>query len=273
MSTTYLKEIPAGMPRGIGHAHRFTRRKSMLSRRNLLVALGGATLATCVPRVSFSQGTTPGMATISGAFSLEPLPFPTNALEPTIDARTMELHHDKHHAGYVSNLNTIAKDHPQIAATPVHELIRKLSDLPDTIRTSVRNNLGGHVNHMMFWSIMKAGGGSPSGELASAINRDLGGMEKLRNDFDTAGTRVFGSGWVFVTVTPDGRLAIEARPNQDNPLMDGKAVLFGNDVWEHAYYLQYQNRRADYLKAWWNVVNWTEVGHRYETAKSGGSVF
>jgi Fe-Mn family superoxide dismutase len=239
----------------------------MLSRRNLVSAISGFAAVALAPRLTLAA--TAPQSTAAGSFTLEPLPYPTNALEPHIDARTMELHHDRHHAAYVSNLNAIAKDYPQIVRMPPHDLLQKLAELPDAIRTGLRNNLGGHVNHAMFWTIMRAGGGQPSGDLAAAIDRDFGGMEKLTNDFNAAGGRVFGSGWVFVTVARDGKLAIETRPNQDSPLMDGKRVLFGNDVWEHAYYLKYQNRRADYLQAWWNVVNWSEIGKRYAAAKAG----
>jgi Fe-Mn family superoxide dismutase len=179
------------------------------------------------------------------------------------------LHHDRHHVAYVNNLNAMVRDYPQIGRAPAHELLANLGELPDAIRTGVRNNLGGHVNHAMFWTIMKPGGSAPAGDVAAAMDRDLGGLDKLKQDFDAAGGKVFGSGWVFVTVTPDGRLAIEPRPNQDTPLMDGKRVLFGNDVWEHAYYLDYRNRRDEYLKAWWNVVNWPEIGNRYAAARAG----
>jgi Fe-Mn family superoxide dismutase len=232
-----------------------------------MFATSGIATVALAPRLTLAASA--AAPTAAGPFSLEPLPYPTNALEPHIDARTMELHHDRHHAAYVSNLNVIAKDYSQIVHMPPHDLLQKLVELPEAIRTGVRNNLGGHVNHTMFWIVMKAGGGKPSGDVAVAIDRDLGGMEKLTNDFNAAGGRVFGSGWVFVTVARDGKLAIETRPNQDSPLMEGKRVLFGNDVWEHAYYLKYQNRRADYLQAWWNVVNWSEIGKRYAAAKAG----
>ena len=245
----------------------------MLSRRNLMFAAGSFAAVAPAPRLTFAQAGTASGSTAAGRFTLEPLPYPANALEPYIDARTMELHHDRHHAAYVSNLNAITKDYPQIADIPPVDLLERIADLPDAIRTGVRNNLGGHANHAMFWMVMKAGGGKPSGELAAVIDRDLGGMEMLKSDFNEAGGRVFGSGWVFVTVAPDGKLAIETRPNQDSPLMDGKRVLFGNDVWEHAYYLNYQNRRADYLKAWWNVANWTEIGNRYAAARAGTLAF
>jgi Fe-Mn family superoxide dismutase len=205
----------------------------------------------------------------AGPFSLQPLAYANNALEPHIDARTMEIHHDRHHAAYVANLNAALKDHGQVAGMPLEQMLAKLSELPEAIRTAVRNNGGGHANHTMFWQAMGPGGGAPQGDLAAAIDRDLGGLAKLQEQFNTAGTRVFGSGWVFVTVAADGKLALASKPNQDTPLMDGGRVLFGNDVWEHAYYLNYQNRRADYLKAWWNVVNWQKVGERYAAAKGG----
>ena len=206
----------------------------------------------------------------AGPFTLPPLPYPANKNEPHIDAQTMEIHHDRHHAAYVTNLNAAVAAHADLAAKPLHDILARLGDVPEAVRTAVRNNGGGHANHSMFWQIMGAPGGTgPEGELKAAIDRDLGGLEKLQDDFNTAGTKVFGSGWVFVTVDKDGKLAIETRPNQDNPMMDGKRVLFGNDVWEHAYYLNYQNRRADYLKAWWNTVNWKVIGERYAAAKAG----
>ena len=233
-----------------------------LTRRAALTGTAALAAAVLAPRISFGQAP-------AGPFKLDPLPYANNALEPHIDAKTMEIHHDRHHAAYVNNLNTAAKDNPALGTTPLQDLLAKLQDVPEAVRTAVRNNGGGHANHTMFWQIMGPGGGKPAGEVAQAIDSDLGGLEKLQNDFNAAGGRVFGSGWVFVTVTKDGKLAIETKPNQDTPLMDGKRVLFGNDVWEHAYYLNYQNRRPDYLKAWWNVVNWNKVGERYAAAKAG----
>ncbi|KAI94242.1 superoxide dismutase [Rhodomicrobium udaipurense JA643] len=208
-------------------------------------------------------------AQASGPFKLPPLPYAFDALEPTIDAKTMELHHDKHHAAYVNNLNAALKDHPEIAEWPLSQILAKLDEIPDTIRTTVRNNAGGHANHTMFWQVMAKDGGEPQGDLKAAIDRDFGGLDKLKEQLNTAGAKVFGSGWVFVTVDKDGKLALVAAPNQDTPLMKGTRVLFGNDVWEHAYYLKYQNRRPDYLKAWWDVVNWKAVGDRYAAAKAG----
>lgn len=205
----------------------------------------------------------------AGPFKLPPLPYDFAALEPSIDAKTMELHHDKHHAAYVKNLNAAVKDHSQVAAMSLEEILARLPELPEDIRTVVRNNAGGHANHSMFWQIMGQGGAAPDGELKTAIDADLGGLDKLKADFNTKGEKLFGSGWVFVTVTPEGKLALVTRPNQDTPIMDGGRALFGNDVWEHAYYLKYQNRRPEYLKAWWDVVNWKAIGERYAAAKSG----
>jgi Fe-Mn family superoxide dismutase len=237
-----------------------------MTRRHLFGAAAGIAAATLAPRVVVAQ-TPPAPA--AGPFKVEPLAYPFNALEPHIDAKTMQIHHDLHHGAYVGNLNNIAKDNPQIAQMPVQEVLAKLGELPESIRTAVRNNLGGHANHTVFWQIMGPGGGKPEGEVAAAIDRDLGGLEKFQTDFNGAGLRVFGSGWAVVTVSREGKLAIETRPNQDSVLMDGKRALFGNDVWEHAYYLTYQNRRAEYLKAWWNVVNWSKVAERYGAAKAG----
>ncbi len=205
----------------------------------------------------------------SGPFKLPPLPYPADALAPHIDAQTMELHHGKHHAGYVTKLNAAVKDHGQVAEMPIEKLLASINELPEAIRTAVRNNGGGHANHTMFWSIMGKDGGAPDGELAKAIERDFGALDKLQEQFNAAGEKVFGSGWVFVTAAPTGKLALTTRRNQTTPLMKGQRVLFGNDVWEHAYYLTYQNRRAEYLKAWWNVVNWKAVGERYAAAQAG----
>jgi len=202
-------------------------------------------------------------------FKLAPLPYAPNALEPHIDAKTIEIHHGKHHAAYVNNLNTALKDHGELAKLPLEEMLAKLAQVPDAIRTTIRNNGGGHANHTMFWQIMGPGGGAPAGDVSAAIERDFGGLDKLKEQFNGSGLRVFGSGWVFITVDKDGKLAIVAKPNQDTPLMDGQRVLLGNDVREHAYYLNYQNRRADYLKAWWNAVNWGKVAERYAAAKAG----
>jgi Fe-Mn family superoxide dismutase len=232
-----------------------------LTRRKFLAG-SAAVAALTLARGAYAQ-------TASGPFQLPPLGYPFNALEPHIDARTMEIHHDRHHAAYVANLNNAVKDHSNIASMPLQDILAKLPEMPEAVRTALRNNGGGHANHTMFWQIMGPGGGQPQGDVAAAITRDLGGLQKLQDDFNAAGLRVFGSGWVVVTVARDGKLALETKPNQDTPLMESKRVLFGNDVWEHAYYLNYQNRRGDYLKAWWNVVNWGKVGERYAAAKTG----
>lgn len=242
-----------------------------LSRRHLFVAAGGVAAAAVTPRLAFAQATPAPAAApaATGPFKLPALPYPSNALEPHIDAKTMELHNTRHHQAFITNLNGFAKDNPMIAEKPVGEVLGNLSNVPEAIRTGVRNNLGGHANHSMFWEIMGPNGGKPAGDVLAAIDRDLGGVEKFQTDFNASGARQFGSGWVFVIVDKSGKLSIENRPNQDNPMMDGKMPLMGNDVWEHAYYLNYQNRRADYLKAWWNTVNWTKIGERYAAAKAG----
>jgi Fe-Mn family superoxide dismutase len=205
----------------------------------------------------------------SGPFKLPPLPYDFGALEPSIDAQTMEVHHDRHHAAYVKKLNEAVENHPKVAAMRLEEILARLPELPEDIRTAVRNNGGGHANHSMFWQVMGKGGGAPEGDLKAAIDSDLGGLDKLKEDFNDKGGKVFGSGWVFVAVAPNGKLSLLTKPNQDTPLMEGGRVLFGNDVWEHAYYLKYQNRRPEYLKAWWDVVNWKAVGERYAAAKAG----
>jgi Fe-Mn family superoxide dismutase len=199
------------------------------------------------------------------AHTLPPLPYPTNALEPHIDTQTMEIHHGKHHGAYVTNLNAALDKAPELKDKPLEDLLKNLSAVPEAIRTAVRNNGGGHLNHSMFWpSMAPNAGGAPKGKLADAINTAFGDFEKFKEAFNAAGVARFGSGWVWV-VKEGGKLAITSTPNQDNPIMDGKpAPIFGNDVWEHAYYLKYQNRRPDYLKAWWNTVNWTEIGRRFE---------
>jgi Fe-Mn family superoxide dismutase len=241
----------------------------MIERRTLLKAAGSAAIVTLslsiLPVPAFA-----GSATADGPFKLPPLPYDPAALEPHIDAATMSLHHGKHHAAYVKNLNAALKDEPELSSLPLQDLLLKLKAVPESKRTTVRNNAGGHANHTMFWEIMgPPGGPQPDGDLASAIDRDFGSLAGLQEAFDAAGGKVFGSGWVFVTIDKAGKLALVTKPNQDTPLMEGTRVLFGNDVWEHAYYLKYQNKRADYLKAWWNVVNWKAVANRYAAAKSG----
>ncbi len=207
------------------------------------------------------------------AFTLPDLPYDPTALEPHIDAQTMGLHHGKHHQAYVTNLNNALSEHTQLHGLSLDELLKKLGELPESIRTAVRNNGGGHANHAMFWTIMGPNaGGDPTGAVGQAIARDFGGFEDFKKKFNDAGLKQFGSGWVFVTADAAGKLEIVAKPNQDTPIMEGKTVLMGNDVWEHAYYLKYQNRRADYLNAWWNVVNWGAVNARLSAITQGKAV-
>jgi Fe-Mn family superoxide dismutase len=232
-----------------------------LNRRSLMLGIA-ATSASAIVSRAYAQAP-------AGPFKLDPLPYAANKNEPHIDAQTMEIHHGRHHAAYVNNLNTAAGQYADLGKKPLHEILKSLGRVPEAVRTAVRNNGGGHANHSMFWQIMGGAGGTPKGDLKAAIDRDLGGMDKLQESFNGAGGRVFGSGWVFITVARDGKLAIDSKPNQDTPIMDGKMVLMGNDVWEHAYYLKYQNRRADYLKAWWNVLDWSRIEARYAEAKAG----
>ncbi len=201
------------------------------------------------------------------AYTLPALPYPNNALEPHIDARTMEIHHTKHHQAYINNANNALKDHAELAAMTAEDLIKDLSKVPEAIRTVVRNNAGGHANHSLFWTVMAPGaGGEPTGELASAINSTFGGFAQFKEKFAAAATTRFGSGWAWLVVS-GGKLDVTSTPNQDSPLMEGKTPILGLDVWEHAYYLNYQNRRPDYIGAFWNVVNWPEVAKRYAAAK------
>jgi Fe-Mn family superoxide dismutase len=203
------------------------------------------------------------------AYELPPLPYDYAALEPYIDAQTMTLHHDKHHQTYVTNLNTAIEKHPELGNKSPEELISDLQSVPDDIRTAVRNNGGGHVNHTMFWRIMKPnGGGEPTGPIADAINQTFGSFDAFKQQFNAAGAARFGSGWVWLVRDASGDLSITSTQNQDNPLSEGQFPILGNDVWEHAYYLKYQNRRADYLQAWWNTVNWDEVNNRLQQAGS-----
>jgi Fe-Mn family superoxide dismutase len=202
-------------------------------------------------------------------FELPPLPYEYNALEPYIDEQTMHLHHDKHHQAYVTNLNNALQGQDALANLPIEDLIRRLNEVPEGIRTAVRNNGGGHVNHTMFWEIMTPGGAKePTGDLANAINQTFGSFDAFKTQFNDAGTKRFGSGWAWLVIAQGGALQVLSTANQDSPLTDGQYPVLGNDVWEHAYYLKYQNRRPDYLAAWWNVVNWDEVAKRYERARA-----
>ena len=202
------------------------------------------------------------------AFELPPLPYDYSALEPYIDEQTMHLHHDKHHQAYVTNLNNALQGQSQFENLPIEELIRRINEVPESIRTAVRNNGGGHLNHSMFWQIMKPnGGGEPTGPLASAVTSTFGSFDNFKTQFNDAGVKRFGSGWAWLVMDRAGALSVISTANQDSPLMDGMSPIMGNDVWEHAYYLKYQNRRPDYLAAWWNVVNWQEAEKRFNAGK------
>jgi superoxide dismutase, Fe-Mn family len=224
-----------------------------------------ALLAAVLPLVSALHAADPAP---TGPFTLPELPYPYDALEPHVDTETMKIHHNKHHAAYVNNANKALAGHPDLAKMTVWELVAHLDEVPEEIRTALRNNAGGHANHSLFWLMMKPdGGGAPSGELADAINESFGSFEEFKKEFSAAALRVFGSGWAWLTITPDGEMVIETSPNQDSPLMNGGKPLLGLDVWEHAYYLKNQNRRGEYIDAWWNVVNWDYVAGQYAEAK------
>ncbi len=202
------------------------------------------------------------------AFELPALPYAEDALEPHIDARTMNIHHSKHHAGYVNNLNKALEAHADLASKSIEALLADLESIPEAIRTAVRNNGGGHANHTLFWQIMApAAGGAPTGEVAAAIDAAFGSFDAFKEAFTKAATTRFGSGWAWLIAHPDGRVEVTSTPNQDTPLMEGKQPILGLDVWEHAYYLNYQNRRPDYIAAWWNVVNWGKVNDLYLAAR------
>lgn len=209
-----------------------------------------------------AQGAAPQMS-----YTLPPLPYSFDALEPYIDAKTMEIHHDKHHNAYVTNLNKALESAPDLAKLSIEELCAQLGKVPENIRTAVRNNGGGHLNHSMFWKMMKkGGGGEPSGDLGGAITKAFGTFADFKTKFAQAATTRFGSGWAWLLVK-DGKLAVESTANQDNPIMDGGKGVLGLDVWEHAYYLKYQNKRPDYIEAWWSVVNWAQAADNYAAAK------
>lgn len=201
------------------------------------------------------------------AYETPALPYAFNALEPNIDARTMEIHHDKHHAGYVAKLNAALEGHADLASKSIEDLMRGLASVPEAIRGAVRNNGGGHANHSLFWTIMSpSAGGNPSGDLAAAIDATFGSLDNFKKEFDNAAATRFGSGWAWLSVD-GGKLVVESTPNQDTPLSEGRTPILGLDVWEHAYYLNYQNRRPDYITAFWNVVDWKAVAARFAASK------
>jgi Fe-Mn family superoxide dismutase len=234
-----------------------------MTRREALQRTGLAAAIATVGQLNISAADPAPAPT--GPFTLPKLPYAFDALEPYIDAKTMEIHHDKHHAAYVNNLNKAVAGHN----VPKNEidLIRELNTLPENIRTAVRNNGGGHVNHTLFWQILKKNGGQPKGDLAKAIDTKFSTYDGFKDQFTKAATTVFGSGWAWLTVDRSGALAIEGLPNQDSPFSQGRTPILGLDVWEHAYYLKYQNRRPEYIAAFFNVINWDEVASRFEAAK------
>ncbi|MBN2505828.1 MAG: superoxide dismutase [Verrucomicrobia bacterium] len=237
-----------------------------IPRRDALkkTALAAAAVVVAAPRLPCAGAQPAGSA--GAPFVLPPLPYAFDALEPHVDARTMEIHHGRHHAAYVANLNKALASQPALAGKSIEDLLRHLATVPQEIRTAVRNNGGGHLNHMLFWQMMKRGGGGrPRGELAAAMDRAFGAFEAFQAAFTRAALGQFGSGWAWLTFAR-GKLAIEATPNQDSPLSEGRVPLLGVDVWEHAYYLKYQNRRADYVAAWFHVVDWDFVAERHRAA-------
>ncbi len=232
-----------------------------MSRREALKTTAALTAVTVLTPGAIAQPA--ASPRTSGPFSLPPLPYPYDALEPHIDARTMEIHHQRHHQAYVDNLNKALASAPHLAEKSVEEIICHLDTVPESIRTAVRNHGGGHYNHSLFWRMMSGnGGGEPRGDLARAIEKRFGSFADFKTIFSDTAARVFGSGWAWL-VWDGGRLVVESTPNQDSPLSAGRTPLLGLDVWEHAYYLKYQNRRADYIAAWWNVVNWDFVAERF----------
>ncbi len=252
-----------------------------INRRNFLIlvsaTLGVMTLHGCqISEDSSPSSVTPStsandtkFAQNSGGFQLTPLPYEYDALEPYIDKETMQFHYGKHYAGYIKNLNGAIAKYPELKDKSAEDLLRGLNGLPNDIRTAVQNNGGGYVNHKMFWEIMSPnGGGEPQGKIATAINESFGNFDTFKDKFNAAGGGRFGSGWVWLVLGKDGKLKVISTANQDSPFLTGDYPIMGNDVWEHAYYLNYQNRRGDYLKAWWNVVNWSEINRRYEEAST-----
>lgn len=243
--------------------------RQLISRREALGRVTLLTLAGASASDSLrAQTAPPAPAAVAGPFALASLPYSVDALEPHVDARTMEIHHGKHHAAYVANLNKAVADAPDLASKSVEDIVRNLASVPEQIRTAVRNNGGGHVNHTLFWQMMKkGGGGEPKGTLAQAIATKFGSFSTFKDEFTKTALGQFGSGWAWLSLDA-GMLRVEGTPNQDCPLSQGRLPLLGIDVWEHAYYLKYQNRRADYIAAWFNVVNWDFVAERFAKAKA-----
>lgn len=236
-----------------------------LNRRNFLFLLGAGTTAAyfgTLSRLAIAAEDEP-----QGPFELPPLPYDYDALEPYIDAETMMFHHDKHHAGYTKKLNQAVSRYPELANKSAEDILREIDSVPSDVASTIRNNGGGFVNHKMFWEIMSPdGGGEPTGAIAEAITAAFGSFAAFQEQFNEAGSNQFGSGWAWLVLDNNQQLKVMGTPNQDSPLMEGMYPIMGNDVWEHAYYLKYRNQRGEYLKNWWNVVNWDEVNRRYEGA-------
>jgi len=236
----------------------------MMNRRQAIKTTALAATVSAIVPATLAQ---PAPAAPTGPFTLPPLPYAFDALEPHIDARTMEIHHDRHHKAYVDNLNKAIAAFPLFGHKTINDLLTSLDGVPENIRTAVRNNGGGHHNHSLFWQMMKkSGGGEPKGDVSAALEKNFGNFADFKTKFAEAATKVFGSGWAWL-VLHEGKLSVESSPNQDSPISAGKQPLLGLDVWEHAYYLKYQNKRADYIAAWWNVVNWDFVAERYAKLK------
>jgi len=240
----------------------------MMTRRQAIKtgALASAALAALPSAIAQTNSQMPASATASGPFTVPPLPYAYAALEPFIDARTMEIHHDKHHAAYVANLNKAVAEYPDVAKMSVEDMLKNLNAIPEKIRTAVRNNGGGHFNHSLFWQMLKMDGGEPTGTLAKAINSVFGNFPTFKEEFSKAAIGQFGSGWAWLVIDRNKQLSIEPTANQDSTISQGKQPLLGVDVWEHAYYLKYQNRRPEYVAAFFHVINWDFVAERYEKA-------
>jgi Fe-Mn family superoxide dismutase len=238
----------------------------MMTRRQAIktTALASVALATLPSAIAQTNSAAPAVAASSGPFTLPPLPYAFDALETCIDARTMEIHHDKHHAAYVANLNKAVAGFPDVAKMSVETMLKDLNAVPEKIRTAVRNNGGGHFNHSLFWQMLKKDGGEPKGALATAIDRRFGSFSAFKDEWTKAAVGQFGSGWAWLVVDANKQLGIEPTANQDSPISQGRQPLLGVDVWEHAYYLKYQNRRPEYVAAFFHVINWDFVSERYE---------
>jgi len=238
----------------------------MMTRRQAIktTALASVALATLPSALAQTNPAAPVAAAPSGPFTLPPLPYAYDALEPYIDARTMEIHHDKHHAAYVANLNKAVAEFPEVAKMSVEAMLKDLNAIPEKIRTAVRNNGGGHFNHSLFWQMLKKDGGEPTGDLAKAVDSAFGNFSAFKEKFSKAAAGQFGSGWAWLAIDANGQLSIEPTANQDSPISQGKQPLLGVDVWEHAYYLKYQNRRPEYVAAFFHAINWGFIAERYE---------